>query len=65
MPNASVGAPPVREISVASSTDWAAAVSASGLIVKPRLVTNSEADGRVAAGGAERASSSRSRGPGR
>ena len=43
MPMASVGAPPVRDTSVSSSTARAAAASASGVIAKPRPLTNSEA----------------------
>ena len=43
MPNARVGAPPVREISVSSSTDCAAAVRSAGLIEKPRVPMNSAA----------------------
>ena len=47
MPTARVGAPPVRETSVSSSTAAAAAASWSGEIVKPRVATASEADCRV------------------
>ena len=44
MPTASVGAPPVRETRVCSSTDAAADASWSGVMVNPRLATASEAD---------------------
>jgi hypothetical protein len=44
MPTASVGAPPVRATSVGSCTAAAAAVSCSGVMVKPRLATACEAD---------------------
>jgi len=43
IPKASVGAPPVREIRVVSWMDCAAAVRSAGLIVKPRVRTNSAA----------------------
>jgi hypothetical protein len=43
MPKAMVGAPPVREISVISWTDLAAAARSAGLIVKPRGRMNSDA----------------------
>ena len=39
-PNASVGAPPVRETSVSSSIESAAACRVSGEIVKPSPLTN-------------------------
>src|ERR1035437_10119048 len=43
IPKARVGAPPVREISVISWTDLAAAARSAGLIVNPRVRMNSEA----------------------
>ena len=43
MPNASVGAPPVREISVSSPIEAAAACRSPGLIVNPSVLTNSAA----------------------
>ena len=43
MPRAKVGAPPVRDSREASSTSFAAWASWSGLMVKPRLATASEA----------------------
>lgn len=47
MPTASVGAPPVRAISVSSCTASAAAWSCSGVMTKPRLETASAADWTV------------------
>ena len=47
MPTASVGAPPVRATRVGSCTAAAAAVSCSGVMVKPRLATACEADWTV------------------
>lgn len=44
MPSANVGAPPVRESRLASSTSLAAWARASGLMVKPKLATAWEAD---------------------
>ncbi len=41
MPKARVGAPPVREISVSSSIDCAAAVMSAGVMVKPIVRMNS------------------------
>src|ERR1035437_10449122 len=43
MPNAMVGAPPVREIRGVSWMDFAAATRSPGLIVKPRVRMNSDA----------------------
>ncbi len=47
MPTASVGAPPVRATSVDSPTARAADSRASGVMVKPRLVTADAADAAV------------------
>ncbi len=47
IPSAKVGAPPVRESRVASSTSFAAWASASGEMAKPKLVTAWEADSTV------------------
>lgn len=43
MPTARVGAPPERPTRVSSSTALAAAVSCSGVMVKPRFLTASAA----------------------
>ncbi len=47
IPSAKVGAPPVRESRLASSTSFAAWASASGEMAKPKLVTAWEADSTV------------------